>query len=114
MTGAVSWLRLSAALTAAACTTAPMHGSIDDVAGTETFTGTARGSVVDGSGSLTFTTSHGVTCSGKFVYLSAQAARGIFDCGNGQQGPFELTRTGDRWAGSGIVGNRRVWLELGQ
>lgn len=114
MTEAVSWLRLSVALTAAACTATPMHGSIDGVTGTETFTGTARGSVVDGSGNLTFTTSQGVTCSGRFVYLSAQAARGTFDCGNGQGGPFELTRTGDRWVGSGIVGNRRVWLELGQ
>lgn len=114
MTGAVSWLRLSAALTAAACTATPMHGTIDGASGTETFTGTARGSVVDGSGNLTFTTSQGVTCSGRFVHLSAQAARGTFDCGNGQGGPFELTRTGDRWVGSGIVGNRRVWLELGQ
>jgi hypothetical protein len=33
---------------------------------------------------------------------------------DGQGGPFDLTRTGDKWTGSGIIGNRRVWFELGQ
>jgi hypothetical protein len=108
------WCWSAAALSAAACTTTPVQGSIDGVTDTETFTGTARGSVVDNSGSLTFTTNRGVSCSGRFVYLTAAQARGTFDCGNGQGGPFELTRTGDKWAGTGIIGNRRVSIELGQ
>jgi hypothetical protein len=103
----------AAAMTAVACTTTPVKGSIDDPSGTETFIGTARGSVVDKSGNLTFTTNAGVTCSGRFVYLTAQNARGTFDCGNGQGGPFELIRTDSTWAGTGIIGNRRVSLELG-
>lgn len=114
MSKAASWFWSAIALGAAACTTAPVRGSIDGVASAETFTGTARGYVVDKSGSLTFTTSHGVNCSGRFVYLTAQSASGTFDCGDGQSGPFELARTGDKWAGSGIVGNRRVLIELGQ
>ena len=68
---------------------------------------------IDKSGNLTFTTNTGVTCSGRFVYLTTENARGIFDCGNGQSGPFDLTRSGDRWIGTGIVGNRRVVIELG-
>src|SRR5215813_8217526 len=100
------------ALGAAACSVTPVRGLIDGVTSAETFTGTGRGSVVDKSGNLTFTTSHGVTCSGRFVYLTAQEATGTFDCGDGQGGPFELTRTGDRWAGSGIIGNRRVSIVL--
>jgi hypothetical protein len=91
----------------------PLRGPIDGVTGAETFTGTARGSVLDKSSNLTFTTSHGLTCSGRFVYLTAQEARGTFDCGDGQAGPFELVRTDDKWAGSGIIGNRRVSIELG-
>lgn len=102
-----------AVLAVTACATQQVRGSIDGPTGTETFVGTARGSVVDKSGNLTFTTNTGVTCSGRFVYLTAQDARGTFDCGNGQGGPFDLARTGDRWVGSGIVGNRRVAIELG-
>jgi hypothetical protein len=113
MMKAVLWCWSAAALSAAACTTAPVQGSIDGLTDTETFTGTARGSVVDKSGNLTFITNTGVICSGRFVYLTEQDARGTFNCGNGQSGPFELTRTGDRWAGTGIIGNRRVALELG-
>jgi len=107
------WCWSAAALGAAACSVTPVRGRIDGVTSAETFTGTGRGSVVDKSGNLTFTTSHGVTCSGRFVYLTAQEATGTFDCGDGQGGPFELTRTGDRWAGSGIIGNRRVSIVLG-
>jgi hypothetical protein len=113
MAKAIVWCWV-AALAATACTTAPVKGSIDGPGGTETFIGTARGSVVDKSGNLTFTTNAGVTCSGGFVYLTAQDARGKFDCGNGQGGPFELTRTDSTWTETGIIGNRRVSLELGQ
>jgi hypothetical protein len=102
-----------AVLTVAACATQQVRGSIDGPTGTETFVGTAHGSVVDKSGNMTFTTNTGVVCSGRFVYLTVEAARGIFDCGNGQGGPFDLTRAGDRWVGTGIVGNRRVAIELG-
>jgi hypothetical protein len=107
------WRYTLAALSVAACTTHQVRGSIDGPTGTEAFVGTAHGSVVDKSGNLTFTTNSGVVCSGRFVYLTAEAARGTFDCGNGQGGPFDLTRTGDRWVGTGIVGNRRVTIELG-
>jgi hypothetical protein len=91
-----------------------VRGAIEGPAGSETFTGTARGSVIDKSGTLAFTTNTGVACSGRFVYLTDRYARGTFDCGNGQGGPFDLTRAGDRWVGSGIVGNRRVAIEFGQ
>ena len=108
------WMSAVAALATAACTTVPVHGSIDGVQTSETFTGTARGAVVDKSGNLTFTTNKGLTCAGRFIYLSAQEGRGTFDCGDGQGGPFELARSGDKWAGTGIVGNRRATIELGQ
>lgn len=101
-------------LTVTACARQQVRGSIDGPDGSETFVGTARGSVVDKTGNLTFTTNTGVTCTGRFVYLTEQNARGTFDCGNGQGGPFDLTRAGDRWVGSGIVGNRRVTIEFGQ
>jgi hypothetical protein len=110
---AVLWCWSAAALSAVACTTAPVQGSIDGLTDRETFTGTARGSVVDKSGNPTSATNAGLTCSGRFVYLTEQDVRGTFNCGSGQSGPFELTRTGDRWAGTGIIGNRRVALELG-
>lgn len=113
MVKAVLWCCSIVVLAAAACAPDQVRGSIDGPTGTETFVGTARGSVVDKSGNLTFTTNAGVACSGRFVYLTAENARGLFDCGNGQVGPFDLTRSGDRWAGTGIVGNRRVTIELG-
>jgi hypothetical protein len=108
------WCWSAAALGAAACSMTAVRGSIDDITSAETFTDTARGSVVDKSGNMTFTTSQGVSCAGRFVYLTTQQARGTFDCGDGQGGPFELARTGDRWAGSGIIGDRGVWIGLGQ
>ena len=70
------WCWSAAALGAAACSVTPVRGRIDGVTSAETFTATARGSVVDKSGNLTFTTSHGVTCSGRFVYLTAQEVHG--------------------------------------
>ena len=114
MVKAFPWCCSIALLTMTACATQQVRGSIDGPTGSETFVGTARGSVTDKSGNLTFTTNSGLTCSGRFVYLTAQNARGLFDCGNGQGGPFDLTRAGDRWVGSGIVGNRRVTIEFGQ
>lgn len=113
MVRALPWCCSVAVLTVTACATQPVRGTIDGPTGAETFVGTARGSVVDKSGNLTFTTNAGVVCSGRFVYLTAEAARGTFDCGNGQGGPFDLTRSGDRWVGTGMVGNRRVAIELG-
>lgn len=83
-----------AVLTVAACAPDQVRGSSEEPTGTETFVGTTRGSAVDKSGNLTFMTNAGVTCSGRFVYLTAENARGTFDCGNGQGGPFDLTRTG--------------------
>jgi len=109
----VLWCCSIAIVTAVACAPEQVHGSIDGPTATETFAGTARGSAVDGSGNLTFTTNTGLTCSGRFVYLTAESARGTFDCGNGQGGPFDLARSGERWVGTGIVGNRRVAIELG-
>lgn len=111
---AVPWYYSTLAVVVAACSTVPVQGSIDGPTGTETFAGTARGSVVNKAGNLTFTTNAGVTCSGRFVYLTAEDASGTFDCGNGQGGPFDLARSGDRWVGSGMVGNRRVAIELGR
>lgn len=113
MVKALLWCCSVAVLAVAACATQQVRGTIDGPAGGETFVGTARGSVVDNSGNLTFTTNAGIACSGRFVYLTAEAARGTFDCGNGQGGPFDLARSGDRWVGTGIVGNRRVTIELG-
>jgi hypothetical protein len=64
-----------AVLTVAACATQQVRGSIDGPTGTETFVGTAHGSVVDKSGNMTFTTNTGVVCSGRFVYLTVESAR---------------------------------------
>ncbi|HEY4167840.1 MAG TPA: hypothetical protein VGM96_13745 [Reyranella sp.] len=44
-------------------------------------------------GNLTFTTSHDVTCPGRFVYLTAEETRGTFDCSGGNRGvPLEPGR----------------------
>lgn len=70
----------------------------------ETFTGTATGQM-DGGGTLTLTSSTGVTCSGTFVYVTRRNGSGTVTCSDGRTGPFQFVSTGTRGTGQGDLGN---------
>jgi len=99
------------ALALGACSmTLPVSGQLQD--GTETFTGKATGHL-DGGGILTVTTSTGVTCRGRFVYVTSREGEGTFQCSDGRSGPFRFVSSGTHGTGQGTLGREHFTFTFG-
>ncbi len=90
--------------------TLPVKGQM--ASGGETFTGTATG-YSDGGGTLTIVSNRGRTCSGNFVYVTSRNGEGVFQCSDGQSGPFTFVSTGVRGTGTGEIGGRLFTFTFG-
>jgi hypothetical protein len=101
---------LLATIVGACSMTLPVKGSLED--GSETFTGSATG-YMDHRGTLTITSTKGLSCSGSFVYITSREGKGTFNCTNGQTGPFEFVSTGTRGTGTGRIGARPFTFTFG-
>jgi len=102
---------LAVALGLGGCSmTLPVQGQ--SVAGDETFTGSATGEM-DGSGTLTITSSRGLKCTGTFVYETRRSGAGTFVCTNGKSGPFTFVSSGTRGTGTGNIGGRAFTFTFG-
>jgi hypothetical protein len=90
--------------------TLPVSGSMED--GSETFTGT---SMVNGdrTGTLAIQSDKGLSCQGRWSYISEHVGRGVFNCNNGKSGPFEFNGVGPRGSGAGRLGDRRFVFTYG-
>ena len=104
-------LLLGTLATVAACSLSlPVAGQMAD--GTEKFTGTATG-YSDGGGDLTIVSNKGRSCSGKFVYTTGRSGGGVFNCSDGQSGPFNFVSTGTRGTGTGTIGGKEFTFSFG-
>jgi hypothetical protein len=90
--------------------TLPVKGQFED--GTETFSGTATG-YMDRSGTLSVTSSRGLTCSGDFIYVTSRTGEGVFSCSDGRSGPFSFVSTGQRGTGTGRLGDESFTFTFG-
>ncbi|PRH86560.1 hypothetical protein C5L14_14595 [Labrys okinawensis] len=80
--------------------------------GGETFTGSATG-YADGGGTLQIKSNKGLPCTGNFVYETPRKGSGVFNCSNGQSGPFEFASTGTRGTGTGTIGGKPFTFTFG-
>lgn len=105
-------LSAAAALLACACSmTLPVRGNVQN--SDETFTGSATGHL-DGAGTLTITTTKGVSCTGNFVYVTSRQGEGTFVCSDGRTGPFEFVSTGTKGTGHGDLGGQKATFTFGK
>lgn len=105
-------MALVAIFGASACSlTVPVKGQMTD--GSETFTGTATGEA-DSAGTLTIVSNRGRTCTGDFVYTTGRTGEGIFQCDDGQSGPFRFVSTGLRGSGTGTIGGQNFTFTFGR
>jgi hypothetical protein len=95
----------------AACSaTLPVNGSMED--GSEIFSGT---STINGdrTGTMMIQSNRGLSCQGRWSYISENVGRGVFNCNNGKSGPFEFNGVGPRGSGTGRLGDRRFVFQYG-
>jgi hypothetical protein len=103
-------LSAAASLLAGCTATADVRGVVQN--SNETFTGTATG-YMDGSGTLTITSSKGTHCTGNFVYATSRNGEGVFQCSDGRSGPFTFVSTGRRGTGHGTLGGQTFTFTFG-
>ena len=83
--------------------TSAVNGQFTD--GAESFVGSATGSS-DGSGTITITSSKGLSCKGNFVYITMRNGSGTVECANGQSGAFTFVSNGAHGTGTGSIGGK--------
>ena len=104
-------IALSLITGASACSmTLPVTGRMSD--GSEIFTGSATG-YMDGGGTLSISSNAGRTCVGNFVYVTGRNGEGVFNCDDGQSGPFKFVSTGTRGTGTGEIGGKLFTFTFG-
>ena len=105
-----NWALALPLLTVGCTMTLPVVGMVEST--NERFTGTATGRM-DGSGALTITSTFGVTCEGRFVYVTTREGSGTFTCSDGRSGPFTFVSTGKRGTGTGKLDGQPFTFTFG-
>jgi len=99
-----------AGLLLSGCLTLAVGGNVDGTG--ESFTGSATG-YLDRSGLLTVTASSGVTCSGRFVYVTRRYGQGDMTCSDGRAGSFDFVSNGLSGFGRGSIGGQPIHFTFG-
>jgi hypothetical protein len=91
--------------------TLPVEGEVQH--GTETFSGMAT-VFFSGDGSMTLTTSLGVTCTGEFINANRREGSGTVVCEDGRSGSFDFVTFGFSGFGTGLIATVPFAFRIGK